>query len=67
MPVQRRKPWGKPSIRPLSKQEIDRRMADLVSELLTPGGGQARDPAPTPRLISPAELVRRMSRFLVYN
>ena len=59
-------------LRPLSMHEIERRMEWIVAEV-TPHA-EARAAVQTdgghrlqPRWISPAELVRRMSRFVVYN
>ena len=58
--------------RPLTKADIDCRMQQLIEEVAAPcgdPGGEARSDcdALNPRWIEPAELVRRMSRFLVYN
>ncbi len=57
------------SMRPLTKQEIDRQIEGLLTEV----AGNATEPnaagadGPAPRWITAAELVRRMSRFIVYN
>jgi len=58
--------------RPLTKADIDYRMQQLIEEVAAPGGNRgemsrADADALRPRWIEPAELVRRMSRFLVYN
>jgi len=56
-------------MRPLTKQEIDRQIEGLLTEV----AGNATEPyaagadGPAPRWITAAELVRRMSRFIVYN
>ena len=56
-------------MRPLTKQEIDRQIEGLLVEV----AGNTTEPyaagadRPAPRWITAAELVRRMSRFLVYN
>ena len=57
------------TIRTLTKQEIDRRIDDLVKEVALPREVDACAPAETaqPRWIAPAELVRRLRRFMVYN
>ena len=57
------------TLRPLTKAAIDCRIQRLIEEIATPCREDARS-APeslSPRWIKPAELVRRMSRFLVYN
>jgi len=51
------------TIRPLTKLEIDRRIGLLLDEVM--GADPAEDRQP--RWVSPADLVRRLSRFLVYN
>jgi hypothetical protein len=58
--------------RPLTKADIDTRMQQLIEEVAAPRGGrggetESASDAMVPRWIEPAELVRRMSRFLVYN
>ncbi len=58
------------AIRPLTQQEIDRRIGSLLAEVADAGpqdGKPGADDAPWPRWISAAELVSRMQRFLVYN
>lgn len=60
---------GTKTIRPLTKQEIDERLHGLIAEVAGSVGG-ASEPngsEQVPQWITPAELVRRMSRFLVYN
>ncbi len=56
-------------LRPLTKAVIDSRMQQLIEEIAAPCGqaAQSASELPRPRWIEPAELVRRMSRFLVYN
>ena len=49
-------------MRPLDKQEIDRRIEDLVSELFV-----EPEPGANPRWIAAGDLVRRMRPFLVYS
>lgn len=60
------------AIRPLSKQEIDRRIELLVSEVaaMTESGERREvdpDAAVRPRWISAGELVRRLRPFVVHN
>jgi hypothetical protein len=59
----------KGSIRTLTKQEIDRRIDDLIREVATLRDGDGGEPeaAAHPQWIAPAELVRRLRRFMVYN
>ena len=60
-------------LRPLTKQEIDRRIGDLlaevaeVAELENDPAVVAESETPPPRWICPAELVRRLRPFVVYN
>ena len=58
-------------LRPLSRDEIDRKIEVLVAELAAPADAQAdgisAEVDGTPRWISPAELVRRMRPFIVLN
>jgi hypothetical protein len=72
MPVDRNTKAARSEVRVLSAREIDHRIRVLVEEF---AWGQARvreaesrgnEPA-APRWIEPAELVRHMHRFLVYN
>jgi len=61
-----------PAIRALTKQEIDRRIQGLIEEIALPHGEPAEAGAEAadslrPRWIEPAELVRRLSRFIVHN
>ena len=58
------------TLRPLTKQEIDRRIGDLILEVTSQGAESIRQgevEAFDPQWISSAEFVERMSRFLVYN
>ncbi len=59
-----------PTFKPLSKRQIDQRIERLVSELLSAelegGAGDASERL-RPRLISPAELIRRVAPFLSRN
>jgi len=50
------------SVQRLTKQEIDRRIDQLTSQL-----GAERSDSLHPRWIAPAELVRRLRPFVVYN
>ena len=57
-------------LRPLTKQEIDRKVEAVVAEVTwidsEPGDPKVSN-ALKPRWIAPAELVRRMRRFIIYN
>jgi hypothetical protein len=57
-------------LRRLTKQEIDRKVEAVVTEV-TWIDSEVEDPtvsnALKPRWIAPAELVRRMRRFIIYN
>jgi hypothetical protein len=58
--------------RPLTKQEIDVRLQDLAGEIAGPCLCGQADPLGDadgmhPRWIDPAELVRRLSRFISNN
>jgi hypothetical protein len=57
------------SVRPLTKEEIDRRIESLVAQVTgaDAAGGGAGEDAVRPRWISPGELVRRLRPFIVYN
>jgi hypothetical protein len=57
------------AFRPLTKDEIDRRIDTLVQRIAEPPGGERTDASPDcrPRWISAAELVRRMRPFLGRN
>jgi hypothetical protein len=63
---------GRHPLRPLSKQEIDRRIEGVLSEVAAPNK-RASDPEHReedelrPIWISTAEFVRRMRAFLVSN
>lgn len=56
-------------LRPLTKQEIDRKVEAVVAEvtLIDPEIDDTEGDALRPRWITAAELVRRMRRFIVYN
>jgi len=70
MGLNRNKSDRSTDLRPLTKHELDRRVEQVVAELAVgwpreqPGsdGGKLR-----PQSIAPAELVRRMQKFIVYN
>jgi hypothetical protein len=70
MAVFRPKPPERELLRPLTKQEIDRKVEAVVAEV-TWIDSENDDPkvsdALKPRWIAPAELVRRMRRFIIYN
>ncbi len=57
-------------LRPLTKEEIDRKVEAVVAEV-TLIDSEIDDPASSdalrPRWITAGELVRRMQRFIVYN
>ena len=57
-------------VRILTKSEIDRRLDEVVAEILADAGrggeGPLRGPG-QPLMISAAELVRKVRPFLVYN
>jgi hypothetical protein len=68
MAMQRQPVAEREALRPLRKHEIDRRIESLVMEVAATAPGQAKGPETLhPRWIAPAELVRRMRRFVVYN
>jgi len=69
MPSEQETRVGQPAIRTLTKQEIDRRIDGLVKEVALLRGAEGCAPEETahPRWIAPAELVRRLRRFMVYN
>jgi hypothetical protein len=59
-------PTRQATLRLLTKEEIDTRIDQVVAELA--GAGEAGDSDPVrPRPISPAELVDRLAKFIVYN
>jgi hypothetical protein len=60
---------SQPAFRPLTKEEIDRRIDTLVQRLaVTPDEERAEaTPSCRPRWISAAELVRRVRPFIVMN
>jgi len=58
---------GQPAIRTLTKQEIDRRIEDLIREIALLRDDADDGSSAHPRWIAPAELVRRLRRFVVYN
>ena len=60
------------AFRPLTKDEIDHRIEQLVSELTDAPAAEIRECGMDeddcrPRLISAGELVRRMQSFIVFN
>ena len=69
MPVERDDRVGQTEIRTLTKKEIDQRIEELIREVsvLQSGGGNGSPGGREPRWIAPAELVRRLRRFIVYN
>lgn len=60
---------SQPAFRPLTKDEIDRRIDTLVQRLAvtTDEEGAGAAPSSRPRWISAAELVRRVRPFIVMN
>jgi len=54
-------------IEPLTKQEIDRRIDDLVAEIAAGEPGSSDGDTSRPRWIAPADLVRRLQPFIVHN
>ena len=54
------------TMEPLTKREIDLQMERVIAEVAGESLNAADDDA-HPRWIDPGELVRRMSRYLVYN
>ncbi len=54
---------------PLTRDEIDRRMRDLLAEVAGRdlAAGEDTDEGMRPRWISPSELVRRIRPYIVYN
>jgi len=72
MALDRRTKADRSSIRVLTKREIDLRIQGLIEEvaLLRDGrAGAGAEPGDVlqPRWIEPAELVRRLRKFMVYN
>jgi hypothetical protein len=71
MAMDRSQRVGQETARALTKREIDRRIQQLTSHLAVGMEGaidEARSPGATdPRWIAPAELVRRMRQYVVYN
>jgi hypothetical protein len=68
MALDRSERLGQEEIRKLTKQEIDRRIQrviDLVGDL--PKEKERAADSHHPRWIAPAELVRRLRQFIVYN
>jgi len=67
--MEREERIGQPAIRTLTKKEIDQRIEELIREVTVLRSGEAnRSPASSePHWIAPAELVRRLRRFIVYN
>jgi hypothetical protein len=70
MGLNRSKSERAPRLRPLTKHELDRRVEQVVAELAldwpreAPGSDEDRL---RPWRIAPADLVRRMRKFIVYN
>jgi hypothetical protein len=63
---------GRHTLRPLSKQEIDRRIEGVLSEVAAPHKRDADPEHPEenelrPVWVSTAEFIRRMRAFLVSN
>jgi len=57
-------------LRPLTKHELDRRLEQVVTELALGWPreeSRSNDQRLKPHRIEPAELVRRMRKFIVYN
>ena len=70
MGLKRSKSERSTELRPLTKHELDRRLEQLVAEIVhgRPRDESSRDDLDLkPRRIAPAELVRRMRKFIVYN
>ena len=72
MALDRRAEADRPKIRVLTKREIDRRIHGLIQEVALlrenrAGDGTKAEEASLPRWIEPADLVRRLRRFMVYN
>ena len=70
MGLNRSKSERSTQLRPLTKHELDRRLEQLVAEIARgrPRDGSSRDDLELkPHRIAPAELVRRMRKFIVYN
>jgi hypothetical protein len=59
-------PTGQATLRRLTKQEIDSRIGKLIAELTHVGNPEDSE-SMRPRSISPAELVDRMAKFIVFN
>jgi hypothetical protein len=52
----------------LTKNELDRRIERLIDEVAgLPDGWERSAEAQRPRWIAPADLVRRLRQFIVYN
>ena len=71
MVLEQGKGVGQTAVRALTKQEIDRRIQQLTSQLAAraeePISGSRSPDVLHPRWIAPAELVRRLRHFVVYN
>lgn len=71
MATERGEVVGRQEARALTKQEIDRRIQQLTSHLAGRGDESAGDSVSSdaihPRWLDPAELVRRMQEFVVFN
>lgn len=57
---------GQATLRRLTKQEIDARIGELIAELANLGDPEESGSS-RPRSITPAELVDRVAKFIVYN
>ena len=58
---------SEPAIRTLTKREIDRRIESLIREIALLRDDADDGGSLHPRWIAPAELVRRLRRYVVYN
>jgi hypothetical protein len=72
MALERKTETGRTAIRALTTQEIDRRIQGLVDELAVLRRGRAATDSkskgvPGPHWIEPADLVRSLQRYIVYN
>lgn len=70
MGLNRSRPERSTDIRPLTKHELDRRLEQVIAEIAlsgVPDEASPDDPKLRPHRIAPAELVRRMRKFIVYN
>jgi hypothetical protein len=70
MGLTRSKSQRSPGLRPLTKHELDRRLEQVVAELALDWPreeSRSDEDKLKPHRIAPAELVRRMQKFIVYN